>query len=492
MRVARRALPAFLGLVAVAAWAPVRSVPAGEASATGGLAPRLERRLAKARVRADRVGVHVVDLDDGEAVFSRGAEIPLIPASVVKATTAAAALDLLGPGHRYETVVEARGTLDAAGTLAGDLVVRGSGDPALSRRAYGDAWQEPLRRLAAGVAAAGVRRVTGAIVLDDGPFDREYCHPSWPAGDRATWVAAPVCGLTWNDGCVSVRVQGGAAPGAAVTLETPATRGPWPLQNAVETEGVRAPEVGGVWTEAPARLRVSGRIGPRQEALIEVPVADPLAWFGGAFQTVLEGQGVRVDGRWRAAGPADRAPGRRVAAVSTDLPSVLRTMNRRSQNLYAALLFKACGSAREGVGSWASGERAVALSLSRRGIDATGLRVVDGAGLSRDNRLSAVAVARLLASFDGDALRGPFLRDSFAAPGEDGTLESRLREPVCRDRVRAKTGTIRGVNGLAGYVAGKGGSRGHAFAILVNASPAEGSARDLIDDLVREIAAEER
>jgi D-alanyl-D-alanine carboxypeptidase/D-alanyl-D-alanine-endopeptidase (penicillin-binding protein 4) len=486
MRPIARVLATFLAL---SVFAPAL-VPAKDAATSVSLASRLERRISRAKVRADRLGVCVVDLDDGAVVFQQEADRSLVPASVSKLLTAAAALDLLGPGHRFETTVDARGELGADGTLAGDLVVHGTGDPNLSRRGAGGDWTGPLDRLAEAVHAAGVRRVTGALVLDDGPFDRSFVHASWSAPDRATWVGAPVCGLTWNDGCISVLVSGGRAAGDPTSLETPAARGPWPLVNAVETAPVRNPEVGALWIESFSRLRVSGAIGPRQDVLIEVPATDPLAWFGSAFEAALGRKGVRVaQGARVASTPEDRRAGRRLAGTDHGLPETLGVMNRRSQNLYAALLFKACGVAREGLGSWESGERAVSLAASRRGVE-TGVRIVDGSGLSRDNRLTARAVARLLRSFDEDLLRGPILRASLAAPGEDGTLERRLRDPSCRARVRAKTGTLRGVTGLAGYVAGSGGSRGHAFAILLNGVPHDGDSRDLVDDLVREVAAE--
>ena len=96
-------------------------------------------------------------------------------------------------------------------------------------------------------------------------------------------------------------------------------------------------------------------------------------------------------------------------------------------------------------------------------------------------------MAGLLLRFDADPLRGPVLRDSLAVPGEDGTLEKRFREPGAKSRVRAKTGTLgrTGVHALVGFVDGTGGSRGYAFAILVNDGKVD--AKDLMDDLVREL-----
>ncbi len=413
--------------------APAGTALARERAARGTLAQRIESRVAAGGLKAGSFGVSVIALDPPMAVYEREALRALVPASVAKVVTAAAALDLLGPGWRYETTLSARGTFDkATGTWGGDLVLHGSGDPNLSRRGLSPAEPHPLARLAKAAADAGIRLVTGALVLDDGPFDREFLHPTWAPGDVASWFGAPVAGLCVDDSCSVVH----------------------------------------------------GRAGDGER-----PVADPIAAAGASMLAFLKAVGIRVAGGARAATtPADRAGGIRVAAVENDLWGTLKVMNRRSQNFYASSVFKACGAAEEGIGSWASGERAVADAVARRGVPVEGIRIVDGSGLSRDNRMTAGALSRLLASLDADVLRGPILKDSLALPGDDeGTLRRRLSDPDAKVRVRAKTGTLTGVHALAGYVEGKGGGRGWAFAIILNRNPGDGPATELIDDVVREI-----
>jgi D-alanyl-D-alanine carboxypeptidase/D-alanyl-D-alanine-endopeptidase (penicillin-binding protein 4) len=298
---------------------------------------------------------------------------------------------------------------------------------------------------------------------------------------------------------VTVLVRGGADAGEAARVTTPATAGPWALEASVTTTYGARPTVGGRFVATPPRssavkdaakrLRVEGDVPPRGEVAFDVPVPDPIAHFGGAFLSALAAEGVVVEGGARAAASEeDRRPGTRLAAFQSPLAPAVAVMDRRSHNFYASLLFKAAGAAREGAGSWESGERAVADVLARRGALDPGCRVVDGSGLARASRLTAGALARLLLSFDRDLLRGPVLRESLAVPGdEEGTMRKRLRDADARARVRVKTGTLEGVRALAGYVDGRDGSRGYAFAVLLNASPADGDARDLLDDVVREL-----
>lgn len=492
------ARPLAVACVALLSAVGARAVEARDRSA-GALADRIERVVAAAGFKAGRLGLVVLSLDEGTTVFERDADLPLVPASTAKLATTAAVLDLLGPGHVFATTLDVRGgAVDVDGRLEGDLVLHGSGDPGLSKREHESDPLWPLSSLAAGAAASGVRVVSGSLVLDDGAFDRSFVHPSWPASDLDDWYGAPVAGLTFNDSCITVLVRGGGSAGEAASVLVPSTSGPWPLTAAVSTSDVRQPTVGALWTDERRRLRVSGEIPPRQDAMFDTPVPDPLALVGGAAIEALARAGIRVVGGYRlATDAADRVRGAEVARVENPVRTALGVMNRRSQNLYAELLFKAAGLEAFGTGSWASGERAVAMTLVRRGILTPGLRVVDGSGLSKENRLSAGALARLLLSFDRDVLRGPMLRESLAMPGEAGTMAKRLRGVAGRERVRVKTGTLArsGVFALAGTVdgratAGRSTPRGLAFAILINGSPDRGDPRSFEDEVVKELLAE--
>src|SRR5438105_3866151 len=177
-----------------------RPAAARERAGAAPLAERIARRVAGAGVKPGKLGLCVVSLETGAVVAESGSATPLVPASVAKVATAAAALDLLGPGWAYETSVEAHGAFDGAtGRLDGDLVVHGSGDPNLSRRGHEDDPLWPLSTLAQAVAEKGVKSVSGAVVLDDTPFDRAFVHPSWSADDLSRSYGAPVGGLAFND-----------------------------------------------------------------------------------------------------------------------------------------------------------------------------------------------------------------------------------------------------------------------------------------------------
>jgi serine-type D-Ala-D-Ala carboxypeptidase/endopeptidase (penicillin-binding protein 4) len=161
--------PGLVALVTLAVACSV-STTAGARHDAAPIATRLARALAVPHVRASRSAAVAVQLADGRTIFTRHQTLALVPASNQKLTVAYAALATLGPTYRIETAVYGEGQLVGA-TWKGDLVLKGFGDPTLSR---GD-----LRALASELRAAGVRRVAGHIEADESYFDSKRTGPAW-------------------------------------------------------------------------------------------------------------------------------------------------------------------------------------------------------------------------------------------------------------------------------------------------------------------------
>ena len=176
-------------------------------------------QVAAARRVGPELGVHILDLESGETVYSFYPGARRIVASNAKLVTSAAALDRLGPGFVFETPVLVRGEI-RGGTLYGELAVIGSGDPNLSGRHYlGDSFA-PFRPWAAALRELGVDRLEGDLVLVTGLFDDEHVHPDWPRDQLTRWYEAPVAALLFNDACVLVKVSPDGGAGSAARVET--------------------------------------------------------------------------------------------------------------------------------------------------------------------------------------------------------------------------------------------------------------------------------
>lgn len=430
----------------------------------------VNRLVGNAKLTKSRVGVSIVDADSGLVLADINGGTALIPASNAKLLTSAGALWTLGPDHTFRTEV----------LMIGDrLLVRGNGDPALGdpdlRR--GDSRIDPetiLGMLAASVREAGVGNVR-EIVIDDRVFDREYYHPSWPAGQLNTWYCAQVGGVNFHCNVVWVYCRpsaDGEGRAPSVRLE-PAS--PWfEIDNKART----AAEGKGLIVSRPTvanRVVVSGEIrvptGPDKIAVHEPPL-----FFGRLFADRL---GRNLSGGVppaRVASAGETFPtGRVLATVSTPMADILRRCNADSYNLYAEALFKAIGNAvTNEPGSWANGAAVLRMLISQKlGPEhAAATTLADGSGMSRLNQVSPNTLTRLLVAVHRDKTIAPRFVTSLAAPGS-GTLRNRFREVKLTNELHAKSGYLSGVRALSGYVTDPSSGRRIAFSVLVNGADAD-------------------
>jgi D-alanyl-D-alanine carboxypeptidase/D-alanyl-D-alanine-endopeptidase (penicillin-binding protein 4) len=434
---------------------------------------RVAKAVAARGFHGAALSVLVVDRKSGAELFAASPDRALVPASTQKLLTALAALDAFGAGHGFETEVRAPAPPDAEGAVSA-LYVRGA-DPAMT----GEQWW----RLANDLRALGVERVTGDLVLDDTLFDAERWHPSWqPVSARA--YHAPIGALAANYGAFRVIVSPGAAPGAAARVRVDPPVSYLKVANAARTGAPGSSASLGVERAALAeggeRVIVTGAI-PFASAPSQIwrSVLDPLGYAGAVFHQQLEAAGIRVAG----AEKAGAAPVEAVLLESFEglpLRTVADLFLKYSNNFIAESLLKQIGHLDTGApGSWQNGSVALRARLGALGLPLDGITLVDGSGLSRDNRVSARLLVAALQRAEDSFGVGPDLLAALPIAGEDGTL--RKRAESARGLVRAKTGSLDGVTALAGYARTEQG-RELVFALISNGhrrgDPAATSAAD--------------
>ncbi len=447
-------------------------------------------QVAAARRVGPELGVHILDLESGETVYSFYPGARRIVASNAKLVTSAAALDRLGPGFVFETPVLVRGEI-RGGTLYGELAVVGGGDPNLSGRHYlGDSFA-PFRPWAAALRELGVARLEGDLVLVTGLFDDEHVHPDWPRDQLTRWYEAPVAALLFNDACVLVKVSPDGGAGSAARVETVPTLPLFRVESTATTTA-RSRDAGLVIDrrEASNVLTVRGRVHRGTESIDKwVAVADPVEYFGAALRAALEEEGIAVAGGTRRTPALDGGGWRRLATHRSDLLTTLEVINKRSQNLFAESLLKLlgarlCGQGRERPGSWESGVRAVEEFLAEAGLEPGTYRLVDGSGMSRNNRFTPEQMTRLLRHMYFHRWGSEYLR-TLPHSGERGLRwAERLIEPPYRGNVLAKTGSLAGVSALTGYAKARSGKI-YAFSILMNRIRAGWRAEEAQNRIVR-------
>jgi serine-type D-Ala-D-Ala carboxypeptidase/endopeptidase (penicillin-binding protein 4) len=443
------------------------------ASAVAQPLPRTVRdALRAAHVPTDAAAIVVQGVDADKPRLAHRAYESVNPASVMKVITSFAALELLGPAFTFHTDVLARGKLDN-GVLDGDLVIRGGGDPRLT---YERLWQ-----LAHRLRTRGVREIRGDVILDRGYFAPvPYDPASFDREPRRAYNVAPDA-LLVNFQAIDFRF----IPDAETVRVLPEPDLPT-VRAASRIRRVSEPctsyrrnlkydveENAGI-TQVTFSGTYSSECGERTWPLA---VMDAQRYFEAAFRWVWAEAGGTIRGRFRMdATPADAFLVLR--HESDPLPVLVRDMNKFSNNVMARHLFLAL-SAQEGAPAQAQASaRIVHQWLASRDIDDTALILENGSGLSRDERVSATLVARVLkAAWQSPVM--PELAGSFPLLGVDGTLKTHRPGAV---GAHLKGGTLTGVQAAAGYVLDAKGRRWIVVMILNH--PNANAAGEAIDALV--------
>ncbi len=437
--------------------APRWTAPRGTAALAADLGAILSRR------EDGQWGAMVVSLTRGDTLFSREADTPLLPASTMKMYTAALALDRLGPDWRFRTEVLRDGALDADGTLRGNLVMRGDGDPAFSRRFHpGNDYATPVNVLAERVAAAGVKRVTGDLIADASAFEARTIPEGWLSRYAGAGYAAPFGALSINENVVVVAIH----PDGRVLLE-PATTG-IRVESSVTTRAGRGQGVR-VHRAADGHVVARGWIGRSAPVRrLQLVIQDPALFTAGALHAALRARGVAVDGTLRV-GKAPVGAERVAALESPPLADLVAVMNRESINHFGEMLFRNAvrGRERQGEGSAAAANAMLQRFLAERAdVPAGAVQVSDGSGLSTYDRVTARSMIHLL----GLAHRAPWgsvFHASLPVAGESETLRGRMRGTPAEGNLHAKTGTTNEAITLGGYVTAENGEV-LAFAFMFN------------------------
>ena len=436
-----------------------------------------------------RVGMQVEDLATRRVLFGWRSSRLMDPASNQKVLATTAALLRLGNEFRYRTEVTGPGP-DAQGTVAGDIVIHGSGDPSLRDR--------HIEALAADLAAKGITRVTGAVLGDPNRLGSDEAlaggrpplrvgstpieilvRPADKAGNRPVVSLRPASdafvvvnqaetlakgkgrlgvSLVWVGHRIQVVVSGKIARtrGLVAIRRTPPNHALFAavlLRQALAQAGVVVQGGVGVWS------------GPDRSRVAREPTVDGLA-------LALAAPGGDSPGPLLAR--AHQRPAELLALHESDpLPVLLRRINKNSDNEWAERVLETVGAeVYGGAATNAKGVRVLREALAELDLPLTNYLPTNGSGLGHENRVSAGGMLALLRRLYFDPRIGPEIMQSLSVGGVDGTTRNRFRGSAAAHRVRAKTGTLSGVSCLSGFVGD--GPDILAFSILVEGHPRRG------------------
>ena len=405
------------------------------------------------KVPHDSLSVHVQDVDSGEVFLSWKDDVPRNPASTMKLLTTLVGLDTLGPNYRWTTDIFALGELED-GRLAGDLLIRGHGDPFLVTERV---WQ--MLRL---VRQAGIHAIDGNLLLDDSYFEVPEYDPA--EFDRQPLRAYNVGrnALLMNFKVVRYWFEPDHDRDAVRVWVDP------PLENLrVENRlALRRGYCGGYQrgititaNEAIDKMIFSGRFptGCKSYAMDRTALSHNEFAYG-LFTSVWRESGGEFKGGWiNAKAPEDAEP--IVSFRSLPLAEIISRVNKNSNNVMARqILYTLSAEVLGAPGTESGGRKVVENWLADTGIEFPTLRLDNGAGLSREARVSAREFGALLEL----AWRKPYMPEylaSMAVSGLDGTLRRKFDDQQLTGQAHLKTGSLDHVAAIAGYLQAESGRR---------------------------------
>ncbi|WHZ18756.1 MAG: D-alanyl-D-alanine carboxypeptidase [Rhodanobacteraceae bacterium] len=486
---------------------PATAAPAQTVAPAPTLAAGIDAYLAQPQFMRADWGIAVRSLDTGRVLYQHNADRLFVPASNAKLFTTALALAKLGGATRIATTLYATSThVDAKGTLRGDLILYGRGDPSLGLKDISPDWAD---RFAAALAQRGVKRVVGDLIADATYFSGAPIGSGWEADDlQAGYGAVPSALVVQGNlirvdaardarRCCTIAVTPGAANVQVINQTGDPTAAPFGLYRPAGSSTLYA------LGQLPARTR-------QHTYVLAMP--DPALAAGNLLRDALARQGIQLAGRvralhWPQSDPALTQPGTQ-AIARIDSPTIAELVDhtlKHSDNLFAqSLLLQTgvlaaqrhdCDLPRSPDSSAGWGLCALRGLLAQAGIPPSAVLLDEGSGLARRDLVTPNALVQWL-TWATTQPWGPNLRNALPVAGVDGTLQYRFRDGTATGNLQAKTGTLSHVYTLTGFVTDAAGEH-LVFSIMLNRYPRreierEGLAapppQQALDDIARMLA----
>lgn len=439
----------------------------------------VKNSLGYRNVPEDALSIYVEDLATGEVVLAWNEAEPRNPASVEKMVTTLVALDTLGPAYRWKTEVSALGDIDD-GVLSGDLLMKGYGDPYLVTERF---WQL-LRR----VRQAGVRQINGNLLLDDSYFDvGDYDPAAFDREPLRAYNVAPNALLT-NFKVVRYYFEPDVETSSVEVRLEPAL-GNLDIVNQlrVASGACRGYQRGITITPNDdfSRITFSGRF----PSGCEIYAMDRTAlghneFTYGLFRSLWQESGGEFSGDWKNV-VADETLEPLLVYDSLPLSEVIAKVNKYSNNVMAKQLLYTLAAENYGpAGTETKGRQVVREWLGEHGMDFDELRIDNGAGLSRNSRMTARHLGNMLRY----AYESPYMPEylsSLSLSGLDGTLSRRFRNSTLTGQAHMKTGSLDHVSAVAGYFQSRSGKRYIVVTILNHTDIHRGPGEEVQEMLLR-------
>lgn len=412
---------------------------------------------------------YAVDASTGEVIVE-SPQISLMPASVEKIVTTAAALEILGPEFRFTTDLGYAGTLNhEKKILKGELIIRGGCDPAFYSQYFKEYYRGTFEEWADKILKAGIKRVKGDLIVDVSAMDNATIPGEWVWEDIGNYYGTGVSAMSYSDNSYDIHLSSPAEEGkpTSVVSTDPPVDG-LKLENNVVSSSVDLDQA--VVYAAPLSKHqvVKGTI-PKAKSnfVVKAATPDPAVSAAAEFRRVLLRKGIIIEGKIsKRKQPKARQVTGLAEKKSPELRDLIIPLNHQSINLFAEHLLREIGRAKKNDPCLDSSTVALNEFWKTKGIFTEGFFPSDGSGLSRSNNICPRTVVEMLDYINKSQYRDYFY-NSLPVAGESGTLRNSFHGTPLESNLRAKTGTIKRVKSLAGYFTNQEG-RKVIFALIFN------------------------
>ncbi|MBE9602843.1 D-alanyl-D-alanine carboxypeptidase/D-alanyl-D-alanine-endopeptidase [Pedobacter sp. MC2016-24] len=421
--------------------------------------------LADEQTKYASLSLIVLDANTGKTLFAKNENVGLATASTLKTITAATAFSILGKDFQFQTTLGYSGSITADGTLKGDLIIKGSGDPTLGSPRYQNKESLVLSLWAEAIKKAGIKRIEGAVIGDDRIFGTQTTPEGWVWQDIGNYYGAGTSGLAWRENQFDIYLRPGAKTNDEVSVWKAVPEMPYiRMVNEVKT----GPSGSGdkVYAFLPpysntAYLRGTWGLGIGKSS-IAAALPDPAFDCAYRLQDTLKKLGITISK------PATTS--RVLTLNQVESPAIVQKLNtisspplseivywflKKSINLYGETLLKTLALQSGKTPGTASGTATEINFWAAKGIDKQAMNIIDGSGLSPGNRVTTRAMATVL----------------FEAQHESWFADYYKAFPDYND-MKIKSGTINDVSAFAGYHTD---SAGNKYILVINVNNYSGS-----------------
>lgn len=443
--------------------------------ALGQVPKALQRFVSLESLSSAGLSVTVKKVSDGSVLASHNSLLNLTPASTQKLITTATALEMFGPDFRFETKVYLTGQMRSSGVWAGDVIVKGGGDPTLGAQYSSNNQSAFFESVLVALKCKGINEIQGRIVGDDRAYNTEIVSWKTTWEDMGNYYAAGISALNYSDNTYNLTFKTGNAgerpqiadveppvPGITFNNFLIAKNND---KDSAYLYGMPFCNERYIYGTVPAG---------RASFSIKGDVPDPALFTVQSLIAYLKARGLAVNGIATTARILQQNNQLRIpqgdllcSFKSDSLADIIKVTNKRSYNLYAEALMRLIASRYSADAGWLAGIAGEKSFWEKKGLRAQQLLIYDGSGLAPSNRVNSTFLCDLLCYMSARSrYKDVFLR-SLAVAGEDGTLKSFLVNTSLKGLVKAKSGSFEGVLTYAGIVRKRGAD--YSFCIMTNA-----------------------